>query len=38
MIGTWPGAPLSTPSDQIRLSERPDAGADSVSRSKGYTW
>jgi hypothetical protein len=38
MIGKWLGAPLSTPSDQIRLSGRPDAGADSVSRSKGYGW
>ena len=38
MIGMWLGALLSTPSDQIRLSERPDAGADSVSRSKGYAW
>jgi hypothetical protein len=38
MIGMWLGAPLSTPSDQIRLWGRPDAEVDSVSRSKGHDW
>ncbi len=38
MIGKWLGAPLSTPSDQIRLCGRPDAEVDLVSRSKGHVW